>query len=146
MPRPLGHLRIMMSTRVLLDLEKAVKADQIFREEGAEGLYRLPALSGGIQGRGRSGARRHAPPGKGPMFDVAVALSRLNKPGARSRLSRSACPARTTSNPRGRFFTNLSHTVLGPALEWEAATAGRPIERIHSPGLQNRFVPDTQQE
>jgi 5'-nucleotidase len=137
MPRPLGHLRIMLSTRVLLDLEKA---DQIFREKGRQAYTDYLRCEGEYKGEGDpslGGMRRL---GKGPMFDVALALSKLNKPGEKPIVELGLSCKDEIASARA-IFTNLSNTALGPALEWETATAGRPVDkRIHDAFKTDLFL------
>jgi 5'-nucleotidase len=70
----MGFIRIMMSSRVLLDLEKA---DQIFKDKGLEAYrrYMIPRKNSSSYDQEVGGRRLK----KGPLFDFAVAALELNR-------------------------------------------------------------------
>lgn len=127
MPRPLGHLRIMMSSRVLFDLEEA---DGIFKEKGP-GAY-----ADYMRGRGEySGAFDPALKGralkKGPLYDFAKALLDLNEVNEKPivELGFFCKDDQETALP---IFRNLDVGDMGVLVEYRVATAGNPLaQEIH---------------
>lgn len=136
MPRPMGHIRILMSSRVLLDLEEA---DTIFREQGKQAYTDYLRCNGEYAADKDPdlGCRRL---GKGPLFDVAVALFKLNAL-SKDPIVEIGLSCKDEIASARAIFRNLAVTDLGPALEWDTATAGRPVSaEIHKAFKTDLFL------
>ena len=127
MPRPMGHIRILFSSRVLLDLEEA---DQVFKEKGVDG-YRDYMLCTGAYEADRDpelGCRRFD---KGPLFDMALALNRLNQKAGKP-LVELGMSAKDTIDTGLVLEKNLNASALAAALTYSTSTSGGPVsEKAH---------------
>lgn len=123
MPRPLGHMRILFSSRVLFDLEAA---DQIFKEKGEQAYTDYLLCQGEYSGQGDpslNGVRRL---GKGPLFDFALALAKLNLKGPIVELGMS-CKDNIPS--ACAIFENFQTTeALANGMESCFSTSGSPVD------------------
>lgn len=140
MPRPLGQLRIMMSSRVLLDLEEA---DIVFRDKGPQAYTDYLRCEGEYAGQGDAALGGFRRLGKGPMFDVALALNRLNvmSPDKNSPIVEIGLSCKDENDSADAIFRNLAQSILGEALEWEVATNGHPVDaKIHKAFKTDLFL------
>lgn len=140
MPRPLGQLHVMVSSRVLLDLEEA---DKVFKEKGAQGYTDYLRCEGDYKGQGDEALGGFRRLGKGPMFDVAVALNKLNamSPDKNNPLVELGLSCKDEIDSAEVIIANLAVSALGPALEWEVATHGRPVSaEIHKAFKTDLFL------
>ncbi|HEY0901258.1 MAG TPA: 5'-nucleotidase, partial [Micavibrio sp.] len=140
MPRPRGHLRILFSARVLLNLEDAHK---IYAESWQD------AIAAGMDdnsARTRAAARYNdfvccrgefsdgpydpAVQGrrfdKGPLFDFALALAQLNRQSEEP-LVEIGLSAKDEALSGITIFRNLDVGALGDMLEYRLLTCGRAI-------------------
>jgi 5'-nucleotidase len=142
MPRQMGHLRILFSARVLLDLEAA---DQVYGETYKTALaetkdpVRAKAAAVSryedyVACRGEFGNDPFDPEvrgrrfGKGPLFDLALALSRLNE-GADEPLVEIGLSAKDEAETGITIFRNLDQTVLGDRLDYRLLTCGHDVTK-----------------
>lgn len=122
MPRPLGHIRILLSARVLLNLEEA---DRIFKESG-------PAeYADYMRGRGKYEQDFDAAMGgrkieKGPLWNVAHAMLELNKQHPDRLAIEIGVICKDTAETALPIFRNLDVQGLGK-LEGRYALAGKAI-------------------
>lgn len=122
MPRPMGHIRILMSARVLLDLEKA---DSIYKEKGEA------AYTDYMYARGRYrkdsdpdvGGRRLSP---GPLWHFAVAAERLNNTTGQP-LVEIGLSCKDTAETAKIIYRNID-LMEGAEVSFRMATAGNPLE------------------
>lgn len=127
MPRPLGHLRILMSSRVLLNLEEA---DKIFHEKGVDGYTDYLLCRGAYEKDldPELGCRRL---NKGPLFDFALALNRLNAL-SKDPIVEVGITCKDETDTALAIFRNLNESELAVALEYRITTSGTPVsEKIH---------------
>lgn len=121
MPRSMGHIRILLSSRVLLDLEDA---DKVFKEKG------LGHYNDYMRGRGEYkafydpavGGRRLA---KGPLWDFAMAALALNK-GQEKPIIEIGLTCKDEVSSALPIFRNLDVNGLG-AIDYRVATAGQAL-------------------
>ena len=140
MPRPMGQLKILFSSRVLFDLERA---DQIFQQKGIQAYTDFLRCEGDCDGEGDPALGGFRRLGKGPMFDFAVALSKLNSksPDPKKPIIELGLSCKDEIESARPIFRNLAATVLASAFEWETPTAGHPIdERIHKSFKTDLFL------
>lgn len=125
MPRPLGHIRILIGARVLFDLEAA---DAIFKEKGEKEYADF------MRGRGKYendyvaelGGRALA---KGPLWDFAVAALALNKPGEEP-VVEIGLLCKDTGETALPIFRNLDVNGLG-GIDYRIALAGNTLDMSH---------------
>jgi 5'-nucleotidase len=124
MARPMGLLRIMFSSRVLLDLEEA---DTIFREKGKQAYTDYLRCRGEYQKDydPEVGGRRLK---KGPLFDVAMALQKLNQSSKES-LVELGLSCKDETGSALPIFRNLDVAGLGLPIEYRVATAGKKLTK-----------------
>ena len=140
MPRPLGQLRIMMSSRVLLDLEEA---DMVYKEKGAQGYTDYMRCEGEFKGQGDPALGGFRRLGKGPMFDVALALSKLNVMSLdkNNPLVELGLSCKDENDSAEAIMMNLAMSDIGEFLEWETATSGHAIgKEIHQAFKTDLFL------
>jgi len=121
MARPMGHIRIMMSARVLLDLEKA---DEIYRAKGAD------AYTDYLRCRGRYkkdfdpavGGRRLQ---KGPLHHFAAACLKLNEVAGKP-LVEIGLSCKDEQESALAIFRNIDLNGLGE-INFRRATAGQDL-------------------
>lgn len=122
MPRPLGHIRILLSARVLFDLEEA---DKIFKEKGVK------EYADYMRGRGAY-EKDYVPElagrklGKGPLWDFAQALLALNKPGEEPVVELGLL-CKDTAETALPIFRNLDVTAL-KGIGYRLSTAGGKLK------------------
>lgn len=125
MARPLGHIRILLSSRVLLDLEDA---DQIFKEKG-EAAYIDYVCARGEYSDGfnrKVGGRLFKP---GPLFDFAVSAMKLNE-GQKSPIVEIGMSCKDDVKSALPIFRNLD--VLGlEDINYRLALSGKDLEESH---------------
>ena len=125
MPRQMGHIRILISARVLLDLEEA---DAIFEKHGEQ------EYADYMRGRGKYkddfkpelAGRALAP---GPLWEFAQTVLALNKPGEEPVVDVGIfCKdSAETSLP---VFLNLgAHGLNGTYTEFRFATSGKKLDK-----------------
>lgn len=134
MARTLGHIRILMSSRVLLDLEEA---DKVFKEKGVEG-YTDYMLCRGEYAKDMDealGCRRLK---KGPLFDFALAMDKLNALSKKDPIVEVGMTCKDETDTALALFRNLNETALAVALEYRITTAGAPV----SPKIHKAFKTD----
>ncbi|MDB5491312.1 MAG: hypothetical protein JWO78_1161 [Micavibrio sp.] len=140
MPRPLGQLRVLLSSRVLLDLEEA---DKVYREKGVQGYTDYLRCEGEFTGQGDTALGGFRRLNKGPMFDVALALSKLNvmSPDANNPLVELGLSCKDEHDSAEAIMRNLAVSDIGPALEWEVATNGHAVNAsIHKAFKTDLFL------
>lgn len=136
MPRPMGHLRILMSSRVLLDLEEA---DKVFRDEGVAG-YTDYMLCHGKYEKDKDPVLKCRRLGKGPLFDFALALHNLNR-NSKTPLVEVGVSAKDEVDTAFVLYKNLSCSGLSFALEYRTTTAGGPVtEKVHNAFKTDLFL------
>lgn len=124
MPRPLGKVRLMMSARLLLDLEEA---DAIFKRDPAEyvdymrarGKYQ-EAYDASVSGRKLN---------KGPLFDLAQTALALNK-DPENPLVEICLVCKDTGETALPIFRSIDVHGLGK-IEMRYALSGHGIEKSH---------------
>lgn len=129
-----------MSSRVLLDLEGA---DAVFRDKGPQAYTDYMRCEGEFLGEGDASLGGFRRIGKGPMFDVALALSRLNvmSPDKNNPIIELGLSCKDENDSADVIFRNLAASVLGEALEWEVATNGHPVDaKIHKAFKTDLFL------
>jgi 5'-nucleotidase len=125
MSRPLGHIRILISARVLFDLEEA---DALFKEKGER------EYADYMRGRGKYekdfvpelGGRALE---KGPLWDFAVAALALNKEG-KEPVVEVGLLCKDSSETVVPIFRNLDMNGLS-GIGYRMATAGNKIDMSH---------------
>lgn len=126
MPRPMGHLRILLSSRVLLDLEAA---DTIFREKGL-GHYNDYMRCRGDYKKDFNEAAGGRLLRKGPMWDFAVAALALNK-GQKDPLVEIGLMCKDEASSALPIFRSLDLGGLD-TIDYRVATAGQALgEEYH---------------
>ncbi|MFN3826960.1 MAG: 5'-nucleotidase [Micavibrio sp.] len=146
MPRPRGHLRVLFSSRVLLNLEQA---DRVYQESYQAALAkgeepsaaRLIAVAryndyvtcdGEFQGQDYDPAVKGRRFGKGPLYDLAMALHSLNK-SSDEPLVEIGLSAKDEARSGIVIFRNLDLMEIGAALNYRLITCGNPItEAFHN--------------
>lgn len=140
MPRPRGHLRILFSARVLLNLEDAHKIyAQTWRDGISAGAHEKAARTQAaaryndfVSCRGEFSDGPYDPDlqgrrfDKGPLFDFALALSRLNAQ-AQEPLVEIGLFAKDEALSGITIFRNLDTSALGDTLDYRLLTCGRDI-------------------
>lgn len=141
MPRQMGHLRILFSTRVLLDLEAADRvynetikkileggdSDQGAAKRAAAARYNdFVACRGEFSGDPFDADVRGRRFGKGPLFDFAVALAHLNQ-SADEPLVEIGLSAKDEAESGITIFRNLDLTELGDHLDYRLLTCGNQV-------------------
>ncbi|MBI2233417.1 MAG: 5'-nucleotidase [Micavibrio aeruginosavorus] len=127
MPRPLGHIRILMSSRVLLDLEEG---DRVFKEKGVAGYTDYMLCRGAYEKDmdPELGCRRL---NKGPLFDFALAMNRLNVL-SKTPMVEIGISCKDETDTALAIFRNLNASPLSVALEYRITTSGKPVSaRTH---------------
>lgn len=136
MPRPMGHLRILLSSRVVLDLEEA---DAVFKEKGKQ------AYTDYLRCRGdyakdfdpEIGGRRLK---KGPLFDIALALHKLNEV-AKEQIVELGLTCKDEIDSALPIFRNLDVAGLGLPMEYRVASAGKKLGReVHEAFSTDLFL------
>ena len=119
MPRPLGHIRILLSSRVVFDLEEA---DRIFAEKGAAEYTDYMRARGAYQKDYDADAmgRKLAP---GPLWNFVAAALKLNEafPGA----VEGGLFCKDTAETALPIFRNLD--TSGEDISYRISTAGKPL-------------------
>lgn len=140
MPRQMGHLRILFSARVLLNLEAADhvynEAFKITQEEGGDHTAAKRAAvaryNDFVACRGEFAGddfdpdvrgRRFA---KGPLFDFACALAQLNQLSDEP-LVEIGLSAKDEAESGITIFRNLDLTALGDHLDYRLLTCGHHV-------------------
>jgi len=140
MPRPRGHLRVLFSARVLLNLEEA---DKVYREtlhkSVAEGIDRTVARQlavtqyndfvtcrGAFEDTPFDADVRGRRFSKGPLYDFAMALARLNQLSDEP-LVEIGLSAKDEAESGITIFRNLDVTELGDFLDYRLLTCGNQI-------------------
>lgn len=140
MPRQRGHLRVLFSTRVLLDLEAA---DHIYSETRAaacdagddQATARRAAVArynDFVVCRGEFAGDEFDPDvrgrrfGKGPLYDFALALSHLNTLSDEP-LVEIGLSAKDEAESGITIFRNLDVTALGDCLDYRLLTCGNSV-------------------
>lgn len=119
MPRPLGHIRILLSSRVIFDLEEA---DKIFAEKGAaEYADYMRARGAYVKDYDPEVLGRRFKPG--PMWNFVLAALELNNVAPGTVEIGMIC--KDTGETALPIFRNLD--VSGVGIEYRLATAGKPI-------------------
>ncbi len=140
MPRQMGHLRILFSARVLLNLEAADRvyneAFRITQEEGGDhtaakraavarynefvtcrGEFASDPFDPDVRGRRFT---------KGPLFDFAMALAKMNEL-ADEPLVEIGLSAKDEAESGITIFRNLDLTELGDHLDYRLLTCGNRV-------------------
>lgn len=140
MSRPRGHLRILFSSRVLLNLEAA---DAVYRQSLAQARAQGAAGEGARQAavaayndfvtcRGAYADGPYDPAvqgrrfAKGPLYDFALGLSRLNQEAGED-LVEIGLSAKDEAESGITIFRNLDVTALGDHLGYRLLTCGNPV-------------------
>lgn len=123
MPRPLGHIRILLSSRVVLDLEEA---DRIFAEKGAKEYADYMRGRGAYENdyNAKLGGRKLEP---GPMWNFVEAALRLNTIAPDSVEIALIC--KDTAETALPIFRNLD--VAGINVPTRIVTSGSELTREH---------------
>ena len=140
MPRQMGHLRILFSARVLLNLEEA---DRVYTETLHQGLATgiehalarqaaVARYNDFVACRGEFSDTPFDPEvrgrrfGKGPLFDFARALAQLNALSDEP-LVEIGLSAKDEAESGVTIFRNLDMTELGDFLDYRLLTCGNQI-------------------
>ncbi|QQG35985.1 MAG: 5'-nucleotidase [Micavibrio aeruginosavorus] len=140
MSRQRGYLRILFSSRVLLNLEAA---DAVYRQAYEQALTRgsetrsargeaVAAYSDFVACRGAYADGPYDPDvqgrrfAKGPLYDFALALSRLNRESGED-LVEIGLSAKDEAESGITIFRNLDVTELGDHLGYRLLTCGNPV-------------------
>lgn len=140
MPRPRGHLRILFSARVLLNLEEAHRLyTQTWHDARQQGVDDRSARARAAaryndfvscRGEFSSGPYDAEVQGrrfdKGPLFDFALALAQLNR-GAEEPLVEIGLSAKDEALSGITIFRNLDTSALADTLDYRLLTCGRAI-------------------
>lgn len=121
MPRPLGKIRILMSSRVLLDLEEA---DRVFKEKGLEEYIAYIRAKGAYEKDfdANAGGRRLSP---GPLAAFAAAALRLNA-GQKEPIVEIGVICKDEVDSALPIMRNLDLNGLSD-VDFRVSTAGDPI-------------------
>ena len=125
MPRSLGHIRILISARVLLDLEEA---DEIFAKHGEQ------EYADYMRGRGKYkddfkpelAGRALA---KGPLWEFAQAVLSLNKPGEEPVVDVGIFCKDTAETALPVFLNMGAQGLNGTYTEFRFATSGKKLDK-----------------
>lgn len=140
MSRQRGYLRILFSSRVLLDLESA---DAVYRQTYEQVLARnadsriaraeaVAAYGDFVSCRGNFADAPYDPEvqgrrfAKGPLYDFALALSRLNHESGEDMVE-IGLSAKDEAESGITIFRNLDVTELGDHLGYRLLTCGNPV-------------------
>lgn len=123
MARPMGHIRVLMSSRVLLDLEKA---DGVYKDKG------VSAYTDYLTARGRCKKGFNAAVGgrgleKGPLWNFAAACLKLND-AAGSPVVEVGLACKDEQDTARAIFRNLDLGGLG-RIEFRRATSGKDLTK-----------------
>lgn len=151
MPRQMGHLRILFSARVLLNLEEADKVyretlqhalldDAVFEQARLQAVQRyndFVACRGDFADDDYDPQVRGRRFEKGPLFDFAKALAELNRLSDEP-LVEIGLSAKDEAESGITIFRNLDMTELGDVLGYRLLTCGNQI----TPAFHRSFGTD----